>query len=74
MTRKRIDLGKVRAARKRLEEVAKEHPELLGESSPDNLKGWESTLRENEMGKTTLVAFRPRERAAEADWRFRQAA
>ena len=30
----------------------------MGESSPENVKGWESILAENEMGKTSLVAFR----------------
>ena len=58
MSRKRIDLSKVRAARKALQQIAKEHPELLGERGPQNVKGWESILAENEMGKTTLVAFR----------------
>ncbi len=58
MSRKRIDLGKVRAARKTLQEIAREHPEILGERGPENVKGWESTLKEAEMGKTTLVAFR----------------
>jgi hypothetical protein len=58
MNRKRIDLAKVRAARKALQQIAKEHPRLLGERSPENVKGWESILLENEMGKTTLVAFR----------------
>jgi hypothetical protein len=58
MSRKRIDLGKVRAARKVLQQIAREHPELLGERSRENVKGWESILAENEMGKTTLVAFR----------------
>ncbi len=58
MSRKRIDLAKVRAARKALQQIAKEHPELLGERGPENVKGWESILEESEMGKTTLVAFR----------------
>jgi hypothetical protein len=58
MSRKRIHLGKVRAARKMLQQIAKEHPELLGERGPENVKGWESILEESEMGKTTLVAFR----------------
>jgi hypothetical protein len=58
MSRKSIDLGQVRAARKSLKEIAKEHPSLLGEGGTQNVKGWESILAENEMGKTTLVAFR----------------
>jgi hypothetical protein len=58
MSRRRIDLAKVRAARKQLQNIVREHPELLGEQSPENVKGWESILAENEMGKTTLVAFR----------------
>ncbi len=58
MSRKRIDLGKVRAARRALQQSAKEHPRLLGERGPENVKEWESILAENEMGKTTLVAFR----------------
>lgn len=58
MSRKRVDLGNVREARKVLQQIAKEHPELLGERGPENVKEWESILEENEMGKTTLVAFR----------------
>ncbi len=58
MSRKRIDLAKVQAARKQLQDIARDHPELLGESSPENVKGWESILQEDEMAKTTLVAFR----------------
>jgi hypothetical protein len=58
MSRKRIDLEKVKAARKTLKEIANEHPGLLGEKGPENVQGWESILAENEMGKTTLVAFR----------------
>jgi len=58
MSRKSVDLGQVKAARKTLKEIASEHPDLLGEKGPENIKGWESILAENEMGKTTLVAFR----------------
>ncbi len=58
MSRKSIDLEKVKAARKTLKEIASQHPDLLGENGPDNVKGWESILAENEMGKTTLVGFR----------------
>jgi hypothetical protein len=58
MSRKSIDLGQVKAARKTLKEIASEHPGLLGERGPENVQGWESTLSENEMAKTTLVAFR----------------
>ncbi len=58
MSKKRIDLAKVRAARKALQQIAKEDPELLGEGGPENVKGWEAILEGNEMGKTTLVAFR----------------
>ena len=58
MSRKRIDLEKVKAARRTLKEIATEHPDLLGESSPENVEGWQSILTENEMAKTTLVAFR----------------
>jgi hypothetical protein len=53
MSRKRIDLEKVKAARKTLKEIASQHPDLLGESGPENVKGWESILAENEMGKTS---------------------
>ena len=58
MNRKSVDLGQVRAARGILKEIASQHPELLGERSPENIEGWESILAENEMGKRTLVAFR----------------
>ena len=30
----------------------------LGGSGPKNVRGWETILAENEMGKTTLGAFR----------------
>src|SRR5713226_10079749 len=58
MSRKSVDLEKVKAARKTLKEIASQHPDLLGEKGPENVKGWKSILEENEMGKTTLVAFR----------------
>ena len=58
MSRKSVDLEKVKAARRTLKEIASLRPDLLGETGPENVKGWESILAENEMGKTTLVAFR----------------
>ncbi len=58
MNRKSVDLEQVKAARKTLKEIASEHPDLLGEKGPENVEGWESILAENEMGKTSLVAFR----------------
>jgi len=58
MSRKSVDLGKVRAARRTLKEIASQRPDLLGGTGPENVKGWESLLAENEMGKTTLVGFR----------------
>jgi len=60
MSRKKIDLAEVKAARKTLKEIASAHPELLGERSPENIERWESILAEDEVakGKTTLVAFR----------------
>jgi len=53
-----VDLEKVKAARRTLKEIASQRPDLLGGSGPENVKGWETILAENEMGKTTLVAFR----------------
>ncbi len=58
MSRKSVDLEQVKAARKTLKEIASQHPALLGEKGPENVQGWESILAENEMRKTTLVAFR----------------
>src|SRR5713226_1714048 len=58
MSRKSVDLEKVKAARRTLKEIASQHPDLLGERSPENIEGWQSILTENEMAKTTLVAFR----------------
>ncbi len=58
MRRKSVDLGQVKAVRRTLKEIASQHPDLLGERGPENVKGWEAILAENEMGKTTLVAFR----------------
>ncbi len=58
MSRKSVELGQVKAARGTLKEIASQRPDLLGEKGPENVKGWESILAENEMGKTTLVAFR----------------
>lgn len=58
MSRKTVDLEKVKAARKTLKEIASEHPGLLGERGPENVKGWETILAENEMGKNSMVAFR----------------
>ena len=58
MSRKSVDLEKVKAARRTLKEIASEHPDLLGEKGPENIEGWHATLTENEMAKTTLVAFR----------------
>src|SRR5215813_4083283 len=58
MSTKRVDLEQVKSARKALQELAKEHPRLLGEGSPENVKGWETILAETEMAKTTMVAFR----------------
>jgi hypothetical protein len=58
MSRKSVDLEQGKAARRKLKEIATEHPGLPGEKGPENVQGWESTLAENEMAKTTLVAFR----------------
>ncbi len=49
--RKKIDLGEVKAAKKALQQIAKEHPELLGESSAENVKGWEAHPRGERDGK-----------------------
>jgi hypothetical protein len=49
---------KVREARETLRKLAKTHPELIGQPSPENERDWQSTLAENEMGKTVQVAFR----------------
>jgi hypothetical protein len=40
---KKIDLAAVRAAEARLDRLAAEHPELLGESTPEE---WESILKD----------------------------
>src|SRR5262249_42987911 len=58
MSRKSIDLEKVKVARATLKEIASQRPDLLGEKGPENVKGWETLLAESEMVKSTLVAFR----------------
>ena len=53
---KRIDLEAVRDARRRLDAIAAEHPELLGESSAEE---WVEALEEVEqMTKTIQVGVR----------------
>lgn len=43
-----VDLAAVRASRLRLAEIAREHPELTGPSSPENAAGWAAELAELE--------------------------
>ena len=55
------DLAAIKAARERLDEIAREHPELVhpGPPSPADVKGWEETLQELEDDMPTKqVAFR----------------
>jgi hypothetical protein len=73
MSKKSIDLQQVKAARKTLKEIASEHPELLGERGPENVKGWETILAENKMGKTSMVAFRLENELFKADRHLRDA-
>ncbi len=56
--RRPVDLGAVRAARARLDVVAREHPELVGRGG-DGVEGWTTTLeRDEHMADTEQVAFR----------------
>ena len=43
-----VDLAVVRAARLRLQQLAKEHPELTGPSGPGNRADWKVALMEAE--------------------------
>ena len=52
-----VDLDAVRASLKRLDELAKNHPEAW-ERAPTTVAGWEQTLTEDEAMKTQQVAFR----------------
>jgi hypothetical protein len=59
-----VDEVAVAAAMRRLDEIAKKHPELIGPSSPNNVNAWMETLESIEEGTdmakepTTQVAFR----------------
>jgi len=53
------------AAKQRLDEIATEHPELLGPTGPENVEAWIDTIGDDEKGPgamskegTTQVAFR----------------
>jgi predicted DNA-binding protein len=59
MPKRPIDLKAVREARRRLRQLAKEHPELTGPLGPQNRAGWEAELQEDErMSGTRMVSFR----------------
>ena len=53
-----VNLAAVAADLSRLDGLASEHPELLGESSRGNVEGWMEALREVEMAALKLTAFR----------------
>jgi len=53
-----VDLAGVRRARAELDRLAREHPQLIGESSEENRAGWEATLQEDEMTESQVIAFR----------------
>ena len=59
-----VDEVAMAASLRRLDELAKKHPELLGPSGPDNVNAWIETLEALEEGTdmakepTTQVAFR----------------
>ena len=55
------DLAAIKAALKRLDDIARDHPEFVSSAppSPENIRGWEETLREMEENMATKqVAFR----------------
>jgi len=52
----RIDWTAVRQARTRLAQLAHEHPELTGPSSPENVEAWQDALRQEE---TRMVPNKP---------------
>lgn len=58
MAKKVVDLEAVKRARRRLEKLAKEHPQLTGEGSEKNRDGWLTTLEEDAMANTTQYTFR----------------
>ncbi len=58
-----VDLPRVAAALGGLRELAREHPEIVGPSSPENTAAWEATLAADENGEnmpepTIQCAFR----------------
>jgi hypothetical protein len=59
-----VDEVAMAASLRRLDELAKKHPELLGPTGPDNVSAWMETLEDLEKGTemakepTTQVAFR----------------
>ncbi len=59
MSRKRIDWATVRASRKRLAQLAREHPELTGPKGPENVAAWEDVLRADEEARK-MVPNHPR--------------
>lgn len=58
MTRKRIDWTAVRRARGRLEQLARAHPDLVGQRERDGIKHWEEILKKDAKAKRTQTAFR----------------
>ena len=59
MNQKRIDWPAVRKARDRLAQLAIDHPELTGPSSPENVAAWEESLRTAEEAEK-MVPNHPR--------------
>lgn len=58
MAKKVVDLEAVRNGRRRLEKLAKEHPELTGARGEKNRDAWLTTLEEDAMANTTQYTFR----------------
>jgi len=59
--RKPPDLAAIKAALKQLDDIARDHPELVSSAPPfpEDIRGWEETLREMEDDMATKqVAFR----------------
>jgi hypothetical protein len=53
--RKPVDLEAIRQARANLRQIAREHPELVGEPSAGNREGWERTLETMENDEQIVV-------------------
>jgi hypothetical protein len=58
-TKPPVDLARARRAQAKLDRLVREHPQLVGERSPQNRAGWEAALEESEeMAESKVITFR----------------